>query len=154
MDMRIIVNPRAKLSVKSGAAIAMGEGLEIGRRVKELREARGWTLGQLAVYSKVSTAYISRLEGGLVPRPSAMMLNRLAGALGVGLTYLLTGERPPEERPLPDFHMYVSRKFAQTPRFRRALVQAYEALQMIKEEEERRIREREKDHQAKENEEG
>lgn len=39
--------------------------------------------------------------------------------------------------------MYVSRKFAETPRFRRALVQAYEALQMIKEEEERRIRERE-----------
>lgn len=118
----------------------MGEGQDIGHRVKELRETRGWSLGQLAAYSKVSTAYISRLEAGLVPRPSAMMLNRLAGALGVSLTYLLTGERP-EERPLPEFHAYVSRKFRDNPAaMREALIKVYEAWQSVLQEEAERQR--------------
>ena len=115
-----------------------------GHKLRELREARGLTQGQLAVKSGVGQSHISRLEAGQRPNAKVSTVARLAHALGVGIDDLLASPRKfPRLDGLPDFHVYVSRKFAQTPKFRRALVQAYEALQMIKEEEERRARERE-----------
>ncbi len=126
---------------------ATWESVMLGRRIFELRKAKGLTQEELGNLVGVDGSYIGHIEKGRTKTPSRDVLTRLAQALEVPVQDLLVaaGYLPPpkpDQHPLPDFHMYVSRKFAQTPRFRRALVQAYEALQMIKEEEERRIRER------------
>jgi transcriptional regulator with XRE-family HTH domain len=71
----------------------------IGETVKELRERRGWTMGQLAAYADVSTGYVSKLEAGKVLAPASDVLQRLAGALRVDVGGLL-GATPPASDPL------------------------------------------------------
>jgi transcriptional regulator with XRE-family HTH domain len=60
-----------------------------GRRLKERREARGWTQEQLAERSKVPAAMISHFETGVRGTPSADNLVKLANALDVTIDYLL-----------------------------------------------------------------
>ena len=66
----------------------------IGETVRELRERRGWTMGQLAAYADVSTSYISKLEAGKVAAPAVDVLQRLARALRVDASMLLGGGAP------------------------------------------------------------
>jgi len=61
----------------------------IPRRVKEERLQRGWTLQELAERSAVSRAMISKIERG-ESSPSAVLLSRLAGAMGVSLSSLMS----------------------------------------------------------------
>ena len=60
----------------------------IGRMVKRLREAKGWTQADLATKANVNP-YITMLEGGKRKTPSLAALQRLAKALGVPVTELL-----------------------------------------------------------------
>lgn len=62
---------------------------KLAERVRQLREARNWTLGQLAAYSGVSKAQISRIESRQRRNPSADTLMNLAQALGTTTDYLL-----------------------------------------------------------------
>lgn len=64
----------------------------IGARVKAERQARGWTLDQLAEAASVSRRMLINVEQGEV-NPSVGTLLRLSGALGVGLPALV---EPPE----------------------------------------------------------
>lgn len=48
-----------------------------------IRLARGIELAELAISSGVAESTISRLERGLIRRPSPRVLNQLAAALGV-----------------------------------------------------------------------
>ncbi|MGF6774202.1 transcriptional regulator with XRE-family HTH domain [Paraburkholderia sp. GAS199] len=71
--------------------------LAISSRVKAEREARNWSLGELAERSGVSKAMISKIERGEAS-PTATVLGRLSGAFGLTLSTLLalaeqTGER-------------------------------------------------------------
>jgi transcriptional regulator with XRE-family HTH domain len=66
----------------------------LGVRVKELREARGWTQAQLATRSKVERSTVQNVESGRVRRPNT--LPHIADALGVSVAEL-TGE-PLSER--------------------------------------------------------
>jgi ribosome-binding protein aMBF1 (putative translation factor) len=59
-----------------------------GRRLRGLREARGWTLGQLAYESGVSRNYLSELESGRRRSPRVGPLVALADALKVSLDEL------------------------------------------------------------------
>jgi transcriptional regulator with XRE-family HTH domain len=68
----------------------------ISRRVREERLKRGWTLVQLAERSGVSRAMISKIERAQAS-PTAVLLSRLADALGLGLTSLMSDR--PQSRP-------------------------------------------------------
>ena len=57
--------------------------MELGRRIRELREEIGFTQGQLAGQAAVSQGYLSQLENGDVRNPSAAVILRLAGAIHV-----------------------------------------------------------------------
>ena len=66
----------------------------IGARVKQERQARGWTLDQLAGAASVSRRMVVSVEQGSV-NPSVGTLLRLSDALGVGLPALV---EPPESK--------------------------------------------------------
>src|SRR6476646_7105301 len=66
----------------------------IGARVKQERQARGWTLDQLAAAASVSRRMVVSVEQGAV-NPSVGTLLRLSDALGVGLPALV---EPPEAK--------------------------------------------------------
>jgi transcriptional regulator with XRE-family HTH domain len=70
--------------------------LAIGARVKHERQARGWTLDQLAAAAGVSRRMVINVEQGAA-NPSVGTLLRLSDALGVGLPALVA---PPQPRPL------------------------------------------------------
>ena len=69
------------------------EAAIIGARIKALREARGWTQGQLAYKCQTTPAQISRMENNERPGARAVTLALVAQALGTTVDYLvgLTG---------------------------------------------------------------
>jgi transcriptional regulator with XRE-family HTH domain len=73
------------------------QALSVGRRIRELRRARGLTLVQLAQMAQLSHPFLSQLERGLA-RPSMVSLERIARALGSSQVELLApiGETGPE----------------------------------------------------------
>ena len=67
---------------------------DIGGRVRALREQTGLTLDELAARSGVSRAMLSRIERG-ESSPTAQLLGRVCGGLGVTLSALFAAaERP------------------------------------------------------------
>lgn len=62
----------------------------LAQRVHDLRKARGLTLAELAEHSGVSRSMISLIERQETS-PTAAVLNKLAGALGVSLPTLFAG---------------------------------------------------------------
>ena len=58
-------------------------------RLRELREAQGVTISQLAKKSKVTRETIYRVEAGSGQRTALQTLDKLAHALGVTLVELL-----------------------------------------------------------------
>lgn len=60
---------------------------EIARLLLKQRKSKGWTVAELAQYSGVSQAMISKVERG-ASSPSAAILSRLASALGITLSKL------------------------------------------------------------------
>jgi transcriptional regulator with XRE-family HTH domain len=74
----------------------------IARRIRELRAAQGYSLERLAEMSGVSRSNISLIERG-ESSPTAVVLDRLAAALGVTLASLFEAgevEKPAEPSPL------------------------------------------------------
>src|SRR5260221_1042898 len=60
----------------------------LGPRIRLEREARGWSLNDLAARSQVSRAMINKVERG-ASSPTAALLGRLSGAFGLTLSTLL-----------------------------------------------------------------
>jgi len=71
--------------------------LAIASRIRIEREARGWTLGDLADKSGVSKAMISKIER-CEASPTATLLGRLSGAFGLQLSMLLALAERTQER--------------------------------------------------------
>lgn len=67
--------------------------LAIGARVKQERQARGWTLDQLAETAGVSRRMLVNVEQGAA-NPSVGTLLRISDALGVGLPALVEAPQP------------------------------------------------------------
>lgn len=65
----------------------------LARRLKSLREARGWTLDALAARSGVSRSNISLIERGQ-SSPTASVLDKLSAGLGVTLASLFEDPVP------------------------------------------------------------
>lgn len=72
----------------------------IGGRIKQLREARGWSLEALAERSGVSRSNISLIERG-ESSPTATVLDRLGAGLGVTLASLFEPPAPAAAEPSP-----------------------------------------------------
>jgi len=72
----------------------------IAMRVKIEREARGWSLAELAERSGVSKAMISKIER-CEASPTATVLGRLSGAFGLPLSVLLALAERVQERIAP-----------------------------------------------------
>jgi transcriptional regulator with XRE-family HTH domain len=61
----------------------------MGRRVKRLREARGFSQRSLALKAKVTQGLIHQLETGAIQDVRSQVAVKLAKALGVPVTELL-----------------------------------------------------------------
>ncbi|SDC77553.1 helix-turn-helix domain-containing protein [Paraburkholderia lycopersici] len=66
----------------------------IAQRIRDLRDAKGWSLDTLAERSTVSRSNISLIERGR-SSPTAVVLDKLATALGVSLASLFEGTEEP-----------------------------------------------------------
>ena len=73
----------------------------VGERVKQVREAKGWTQDKLAQEADISRGFLSEVEkhGKNI---SLDLLLRIATALGASVAYLATGEgtQPGEKKPV------------------------------------------------------
>lgn len=73
-------------------------------RLKQLRELRGFTQGQVATYAHVSPSIISLMEKGERINPTAEVLSGIADALNTSADYLLglsDNPRPPDTDLMP-----------------------------------------------------
>jgi transcriptional regulator with XRE-family HTH domain len=69
----------------------------IARRLADERRRRQWTLDDMAKKTGVSKAMLSKLER-CEASPTAVLLGRISGALGMTLSTLLAPEDPPRSR--------------------------------------------------------
>ena len=69
-------------------------------RIRQLRTERGLSQAKLAVMAEMDPATLNRLEQGK-GNPNLRTLERVADALGVGITELLGDEAPKARAPLP-----------------------------------------------------
>jgi transcriptional regulator with XRE-family HTH domain len=74
----------------------MPEPSIFGRRLKEVRDSRGWTQLDLSGRAKIPPAMISHFETGVRGTPSADNLVKLANALEVTIDYLLGRSEDPQ----------------------------------------------------------
>jgi len=74
--------------------------MNLGDRIRKLRDQCELTQGQLAQSSPVSQGYLSQLENGEVKNPSAAVLLRVAQAVDVDPDDLLEAAGYPTERTL------------------------------------------------------
>src|SRR5215217_9505110 len=84
------------LTLQRGGQMDQDQG--IGREVKRLREAKGWSQTRLAAEAGMSVSGISMIENSH-RNLSTTTLAKLAEALGVGVRDLF----PLGQAPLPDF---------------------------------------------------
>jgi transcriptional regulator with XRE-family HTH domain len=61
--------------------------MDVGREIRRLREARGWSQAKLAAGADMGVSGISQIETG-ARNPSAVTLSKIAEALGVGVADL------------------------------------------------------------------
>lgn len=69
----------------------------IGARIRIERESRGWSLTELAARAAVSRAMIHKVERG-DSSPTANLLGKLSGALGLSMSTLMARAEAPEGR--------------------------------------------------------
>jgi transcriptional regulator with XRE-family HTH domain len=69
----------------------------IGKKIKALRDEKGYTLDELAELAESSKSYIWELENKSPPRPSAEKLAKIAKALGVTMDYFIDDEVTEED---------------------------------------------------------
>ena len=70
----------------------MGSALVVGKKLKERREAKGWSRSQLALRAGLGRHSIRRIEEDL-QSPTIGTLARIAGALEVHVTDLIEEKR-------------------------------------------------------------
>lgn len=78
--------------------------MNLGDKIRQLREEFGLTQGRLAARSSVSQGYLSQLENGEVKNPSAAVLLRVAQAMGVDADDLFEAAGYPTTRTLREIY--------------------------------------------------
>lgn len=79
----------------------LAEPSEIGRRVLAARELLRLSQGDFADKARLSRAYISRLERGLIPNPTITDLAQVAEAARVPISRLMLRRPEPRELFIP-----------------------------------------------------
>jgi transcriptional regulator with XRE-family HTH domain len=64
-------------------------GSPLGEQLRTVRQVRGISLKAVAEPAGISTAYLQKLESGLVRQPSPNVLHRLAGVLDIPYATLM-----------------------------------------------------------------
>jgi transcriptional regulator with XRE-family HTH domain len=101
--------------------------VEIKQRLREAREAMGFTKADLARKADLTPAAISQFESG-EREPSLDSLKRLAHALHVGIDYLV-GRK---EETITDMHMLFRNLKDISDKDKEILLQVYERLKKTK----------------------
>ena len=78
--------------------------MNLGDKIRQLREDTGLTQGQLAAASSVSQGYLSQLENGEVKNPSAAVLLRVAHAIKIDADELFEAAGYPTVRTLKEIY--------------------------------------------------
>ncbi len=78
--------------------------MNLGDKIRQLRDEAGLTQGQLAVGSSVSQGYLSQLENGEVKNPSAAVLLRVAQAIKIDPDDLFEAAGYPTVRTLKEIY--------------------------------------------------
>ena len=68
----------------------------LGPKIRAIREARGWSSGELARRSGISRAYLWQLETGGKDKPSIEIIEKLAQTLEVSVSEFSDAEEPAE----------------------------------------------------------
>lgn len=76
--------------------------MEIGSKLRSLRNARNMTMEELAKMAGISSAYIAMIEAGQRPNVSRKVINKLAKTLRVQPEYFLIDEAKLPMDCLPD----------------------------------------------------
>ena len=79
--------------------------MKIGKRIAELREAKGWTQSELAAKARVTPSAINQIESGLTKRPSIETLFPIADALNIDARELAGIDRGTEDLALVIAHL-------------------------------------------------
>lgn len=105
-DINSIGDPIGMIRIAraSGGPEEPGEPLDLGRRVRELRKARGWTLEQAAREARLARSTLSKIENGQMS-PTYEALKKLAGGLSITVPQLFT----PPSRPQVSGRMAVTK---------------------------------------------
>lgn len=82
----------------------VGMTMNLGDKIRQLREDTGLTQGHLAAGSQVSQGYLSQLENGEVKNPSAAVLLRVAQAINVDPDELFEAAGYPTVRTLKQIY--------------------------------------------------
>jgi transcriptional regulator with XRE-family HTH domain len=56
---------------------------DLGRRLREARKAKGWSLRDVEAETQVNNAHLSQIETGTITKPDPNILWTLAGAYGI-----------------------------------------------------------------------
>lgn len=73
----------------------------LGKKIRQLRKEKGYTLEKLADLTESSKSYIWELENKDLPRPSADKITKIANVLGVTADYLMSkSQKPPSDTVL------------------------------------------------------
>lgn len=91
--------PRAAKGDKTAASGASGEGIRVGRQIRDLRKAKGMTIAGLAGRIERSVGYVSQIERDLSDL-TIPDLKRIAEALEVQISWFFHGSAavPGQER--------------------------------------------------------
>lgn len=93
-----------RIARAGSAAEEHAEPLDLGRRVRELRKERGWTLEQAAGQAGLARSTLSKIENGQMS-PTYEALKKLAEGLSISIPQLFT----PPSRPQVSGRMAVTK---------------------------------------------
>ena len=93
----------------------MDKSSEVGRRLRRLREIKGWETNRLAREAGLSQSYIYKLEHDDRPNVAGVVLSRLATVLDTTTDYLIGRTNDPNPPPILGYEM----DMAQAIRLRR-----------------------------------
>ena len=80
--------------------VKRGNEMNLGDKIRDLRDRMALTQGQLAEFASVSQGYLSQLENGDVKNPSAAVLLRVARAMDIDPDELFEAAGYPTVRTL------------------------------------------------------
>lgn len=88
-------NGLIRIARANGAADEPAEPLDLGRRVRDLRKERGWTLEQAARQAGLARSTLSKIENGQMS-PTYEALKKLAEGLAISVPQLFTAPSRPQ----------------------------------------------------------